>query len=35
MFDLWGVPYDALHDLKNLDMANNRRIIEVEENLSR
>jgi hypothetical protein len=29
------VPYDALHDLRNLDMANNRRIIEDEENPNR
>jgi hypothetical protein len=26
-----GVPYDALHDLRNLDMANIRRIIENEK----
>jgi hypothetical protein len=35
MFDLWGVPYDALHDLRNLNMANNKRIIKDEKNQSR
>jgi hypothetical protein len=35
MFDLCGVPYDALRDLRNLDMANNRKIIDDEENPSR